>query len=70
MPCEQYRELERKHKSAMSRFSQFAYTANKHLWGVSERERKRIVKEEKENMTKYSQLMFSHRQGCEECKKS
>ena len=68
MACEQYKDLERKHKSAMSRFSQFSYAQNRHLWGVSERERKRIVKEEKENMSKYSDLMFRHSQNCEECK--
>ncbi len=69
MPCNEYKDLDLHLQSAKRRYSQFAYEANRHLWGVSERERKRIVKEEQDNMSKYNHEMFQHRRTCDECKK-
>jgi hypothetical protein len=69
MSCEKYKQLDMQLQSAKRRYSQFAYEANRHLWGVSERERNRIVKEELGNLSKYNNEMFQHRLTCDECKK-
>lgn len=68
MPCEGYKLLESKLNAAKSRWAQFANQQNKRLWGVSERQRKQIIKEEKAAMEKCAELMNQHQAQCVACK--
>jgi hypothetical protein len=68
MPCDKYKELEIKERSAREPFAQFAYKQNQHLWDVSKTAAARIAKEEQENITALRNEMFNHRRGCSVCR--
>ena len=68
MPCEEFKSAECKYKGAQSMWAQYAYEANKHLWGVSETRRKQILREKRAEMDECSQIMERHRSYCETCK--
>ena len=67
MPCEEYKDLEIRERSARERFAQFAYTQNQHLWGVSKTTAARIAEDERKNMAALRNEMFNHRQSCPVC---
>ncbi len=68
MDCEGYKLLESKFNAAKSRWAQFSHAQNKHQFGVSERQRKQIAKEEKAAMERFSDLMNEHQAHCDACK--
>jgi hypothetical protein len=69
MPCDVYKELENKEKTSRQRYAQYTYEENRHLRGASDRESKRIARDEKENMAKYGRQLVFHRENCTECQK-
>lgn len=69
MPCNEYEDLKREHKSQMETYAQFTYEQNRHLRGVGDRKAKQLAKEAMTKVTEISNQMFRHRQLCEECKR-
>jgi hypothetical protein len=68
MPCDRYKELEIKERTARDRFTQYYYKENQHLWGVSKTAAARIAKEEENKMVALRNEMFNHRRSCPLCR--
>jgi hypothetical protein len=67
MSCDIYRDLEGKVRAAKSRWAQFTYKENKHLWGTSAAQASRIAAEAQRQVGELSQKMSMHQQSCPYC---
>jgi len=70
MPCEIYKRLKTDIDIASDRYAILAYRENEHLRGaMSERKRRKQVKEASLGRTDVINELFRHTQACEECKR-
>jgi hypothetical protein len=69
MSCPKYEDLKTKLESAQKRYAQYAFKESHYPRGpTSEHERKRLLREERANMTVYSQRISEHSASCPVCK--
>jgi hypothetical protein len=69
MRCPEYEDLKAKLETAQKRYAQYVYKETRYFRGAtSEHARKRILTEERANITVYSQRMVEHSASCPVCK--
>jgi hypothetical protein len=67
--CEKHEELNKQRKATQSDYSYFAYSQNKELRGMSDRQSKIQAKEAYRKLTEIGHLITAHKLNCEVCKK-
>jgi hypothetical protein len=68
MACEALEQLEKDFKHRQSEYSYFAFSENKALRQMSDRQSKQYARAAQEKMSDLSRQIIMHQETCNECK--